>query len=48
MLRLSSKSHEIACIFCITEAGVVFHRTNIRKKLKLGKDEKLPIVFGAM
>jgi DNA-binding CsgD family transcriptional regulator/tetratricopeptide (TPR) repeat protein len=48
MLRMNLKSHEIAGIFCITEAGVVFHRTNIRKKLKLGKDEKLPIVFGAM
>jgi DNA-binding CsgD family transcriptional regulator len=48
MLRMNLKSHEIAGIFCITEAGVVFHRTNIRRKLKLGKEEKLPIVLGAM
>jgi tetratricopeptide (TPR) repeat protein/DNA-binding CsgD family transcriptional regulator len=48
MLRMNLKSHEIAGIFCITEAGVEFHRRNIRRKLKLGREEKLPIVLGAM
>ena len=48
MLRMNLKSHEMAQIFCITEAGVEFHRKNIRRKLKLGREEKLPIVLGAM
>jgi DNA-binding CsgD family transcriptional regulator len=48
MLRMNLKSHEIAGIFCITEAGVEFHRKNIRRKLKLEREEKLPIVLGAM
>jgi tetratricopeptide (TPR) repeat protein/DNA-binding CsgD family transcriptional regulator len=48
MLRMNLKSHEIAGIFCITEAGVEFHRKNIRRKLKLEREEKLPLVLGAM
>lgn len=40
------KSHETASLFCITERGVEFHRVNIRQKLKLRKEEKLPIVLG--
>ena len=48
MLRMNLKSHEIAGIFCISESGVEFHRQNIRRKLKLRKEEKLPIVLGAM
>ena len=48
MLRMNLKSHEMAQIFCISESGVEFHRKNIRKKLKLGREEKLPIVLGAM
>jgi len=48
MLRMNLKSHEIAGIFCITEAGVEFHRKNIRRKLGLTKEEKLPIVLGGM
>jgi tetratricopeptide (TPR) repeat protein/DNA-binding CsgD family transcriptional regulator len=48
MLRMNLKSHEMAKIFCISEGGVEFHRTNIRRKLKLTKEEKLPIVLGAM
>jgi DNA-binding CsgD family transcriptional regulator len=46
--RSGRKSHEIASLFCITEQGVEFHRRNIRRKLKLKKEEKLPIVLGAM
>ena len=48
MLRMNPKSHEMAQIFCISEKGVEFHRTNIRRKLKLGREEKLPLVLGAM
>jgi DNA-binding CsgD family transcriptional regulator len=48
MLRMNLKSHEMAKVFCITEGGVEFHRRNIRRKLKLTKEEKLPIVLGAM
>jgi DNA-binding CsgD family transcriptional regulator len=48
MLRMSLKSHEIASIFCVTERGVEFHRANIRRKLKLSKEEKLPLVLGTM
>ena len=48
MLRMNLKSGEMAQIFCITESGVEFHRKNIRKKLKLGREEKLPIVLGGM
>jgi DNA-binding CsgD family transcriptional regulator len=48
MLRMNLKSHEIAQIFCISEAGVEFHRKHIRKKLKLEREEKLPLVLGAM
>ena len=48
MLRMNLKSHEIAQIFCTTDRGVEFHRLNIRKKLKLQREEKLPIVLGAM
>jgi tetratricopeptide (TPR) repeat protein/DNA-binding CsgD family transcriptional regulator len=48
MLRMNLKSQEMAKIFCITESGVEFHRKHIRKKLKLGREEKLPIVLGAM
>src|SRR5207302_3044889 len=48
MLRMNLKSHEMAQIFCITEAGVEFHRKNIRKKLRLEREEKLPLVLGAM
>jgi DNA-binding CsgD family transcriptional regulator len=48
MLRMNLKSHEMAQIFCITEDGVEFHRRNIRRKLGLKKEEKLPIVLGAM
>ena len=45
---MNLKSHEIAGIFCISEDGVDFHRRNIRKKLQMKKEEKLPIVLGAM
>jgi DNA-binding CsgD family transcriptional regulator len=38
----------MAQIFCISEGGVEFHRSHIRKKLKLTREEKLPIVLGAM
>jgi tetratricopeptide (TPR) repeat protein/DNA-binding CsgD family transcriptional regulator len=48
MLRMNLKSHEMAQIFCISEAGVEFHRANIRRKLGLKREEKLPIVLGAM
>jgi tetratricopeptide (TPR) repeat protein/DNA-binding CsgD family transcriptional regulator len=48
MLRMNLKSSEMAQIFCITESGVEFHRKHIRKKLKLGREEKLPIVLGGM
>jgi tetratricopeptide (TPR) repeat protein/DNA-binding CsgD family transcriptional regulator len=48
MLRMNLKSVEMAKIFCITESGVEFHRKHIRKKLKLGREEKLPIVLGGM
>jgi len=48
MLRMNLKSHEIAALICTTERGVEFHRVNIRQKLKLRKEEKLPIVLGAM
>ena len=48
MLRMNLKSHEIAQIFCTTEKGVEFHRGNIRKKLHLKKEEKLPVVLGAL
>jgi DNA-binding CsgD family transcriptional regulator len=48
MLRMNLRSHEIASLFCITEEGVNFHRTNIRRKLKLKREEKLPLVLGAM
>jgi tetratricopeptide (TPR) repeat protein/DNA-binding CsgD family transcriptional regulator len=48
MVRMNLKSHEIASLFCITEEGVEFHRRNVRRKLKLNREEKLPIVLGAM
>jgi DNA-binding CsgD family transcriptional regulator len=48
MLRMNLKSQEMAQIFCISEAGVEFHRANIRRKLGLKREEKLPIVLGAM
>jgi DNA-binding CsgD family transcriptional regulator len=48
MLRMNLKSHEMAQIFCITEVGVEFHRKNIRRKLKLEREERLPLVLGAM
>jgi len=48
MVRMNLKSHEIASLFCITEEGVEFHRKNIRRKLGLRKEEKLPIVLGGM
>jgi len=48
MLRMNLKSHEIAGIFCISEAGVEFHCKHIRKKLGLRKEEKLPVVLGGM
>jgi tetratricopeptide (TPR) repeat protein/DNA-binding CsgD family transcriptional regulator len=48
MLRMNLKSVEMAQIFCISEGGVEFHRSHIRRKLKLTKEEKLPIVLGAM
>jgi tetratricopeptide (TPR) repeat protein/DNA-binding CsgD family transcriptional regulator len=48
MVRMNLKSHEIASLFCITDAGVEFHRRNIRRKLQLKKVEKLPLVLGAM
>jgi DNA-binding CsgD family transcriptional regulator len=48
MLRMNLKSHEMAQIFCISEDGVDFHRRNIRRKLQMKKEEKLPLVLGAM
>jgi DNA-binding CsgD family transcriptional regulator len=48
MLRMNLRTQDIAQIFCISEGGVEFHRKNIRKKLKLGREEKLPIVLGVM
>jgi hypothetical protein len=48
MLRMNLKSHEMAQVFCITEPGIEFHRRNIRGKLKLQREERLPIVLGAM
>jgi tetratricopeptide (TPR) repeat protein/DNA-binding CsgD family transcriptional regulator len=48
MLRMNLKSIEIAQIFCTTEKGVEFHRTNIRRKLGVRREEKLPVVLGAM
>ena len=46
MLRMNLKSHEIASVFFITEKGVEFHRVNIRQKLGLRKEEKLPLALG--
>jgi DNA-binding CsgD family transcriptional regulator len=48
MLRMNLRTQDIAQIFCISEGGVEFHRKNIRRKLKLGHEEKLPLVLGAM
>jgi tetratricopeptide (TPR) repeat protein/DNA-binding CsgD family transcriptional regulator len=48
MLRMNLRSQDIAQIFCTTERGVEFHRANIRRKLGLKREEKLPFVLGAM
>jgi hypothetical protein len=42
------RGRDQAQIFCIGESGVEFHRKHIRRKLKLGREERLPIVLGAM
>jgi xylulokinase len=48
MLRMKLKSREMVSLFCITEAEVRVHRRNIRRKLKLQKEESLPLVLRAM
>jgi len=48
MVRMHLKSREIARLMGISESGAEYHRRNIRRKLKLGKEEKLVLVLGAM
>ncbi len=43
LLRLHLKSHEIAQLFSISERSVETHRFNIRKKLKLTRQQSLSL-----
>jgi tetratricopeptide (TPR) repeat protein len=41
LLRLNLKTHEIARLFCLSERSVETHRFNIRRKLKLDREQSL-------
>lgn len=42
MVRMDLKSVDISRLFSITERAVEFHRLNLRKKLRLKRNEQLP------
>jgi DNA-binding CsgD family transcriptional regulator len=48
MLRMKLKSREMANLFGISEREVRSYRRNIRRKLQMKREEKLPLVLGAM